>query len=161
MEAKKLPDEGPMIADIVDMLGGARVLGRKIREPLEAHDLLIRGLPHEALTHLVGKYDILRAAGLVEKAIGLSQRTLQRHNQRQKEKHAKPLNQEQSSRIWKFAEILAKATMVLGSKDDAEEWLQRPAIGLDSRRPIDLLATAAGVEIVETYLDRLEYGVYA
>ena len=28
-------------------------------------------------------------------------------------------------------------------------------------RPIDLLATTAGVEIVEQYLERLEYGVYA
>ncbi|TIY10108.1 MAG: DUF2384 domain-containing protein, partial [Mesorhizobium sp.] len=40
-------------------------------------------------------------------------------------------------------------------------WLERPAIGLDQRRPIDLLATPAGVELVEDYLERLEYGVYA
>jgi len=70
------------------------------------------------------------------------------------------LNQEQSSRTWKFAEILAKATAVLGSKDEAEQWLQRPAIGLAQRRPIDLLATPAGVEMVEDLLERMEYGVY-
>jgi putative toxin-antitoxin system antitoxin component (TIGR02293 family) len=49
---------------------------------------------------------------------------------------------------------------VLGSQQEAEQWLERPAIGLDRRRPIDLLATPAGVELVETFLERLEYGVY-
>jgi len=60
----------------------------------------------------------------------------------------------------KLAEILAKATAVLGSKEDAEQWLEKPAIGLDQRKPMDLLATPAGVEMVEDYLGRLEYGVY-
>ena len=49
---------------------------------------------------------------------------------------------------------------MLGSQEEAEKWLERPAIGLNQRRPIDLLATPAGVEIVEDFLQRLEYGVY-
>ena len=36
-----------------------------------------------------------------------------------------------------------------------------PAIGLDNRRPIDLLSSAAGAEAVENALTRMEYGVYA
>ena len=39
--------------------------------------------------------------------------------------------------------------------------LERPAIGLDQRRPIDLLATPAGAKLVEDFLSRVEYGVYA
>jgi uncharacterized protein (DUF2384 family) len=38
--------------------------------------------------------------------------------------------------------------------------LSARAIGLNQRRPIDLLATTAGVEIVESYLERIEHGVY-
>jgi uncharacterized protein (DUF2384 family) len=34
-------------------------------------------------------------------------------------------------------------------------------MALDQRRPIDLFSTPAGVETLETYLTRLEYGVYA
>jgi len=60
----------------------------------------------------------------------------------------------------KFPEILAKATRVLGSQEEAEQWLKRPAIGLDQQRPIDLLTTPAGVKLVEDYLGRLEYDVY-
>jgi dihydroorotate dehydrogenase len=58
------------------------------------------------------------------------------------------------------AEILAKATMVMGLQKEAEQWLERPAISLNNRRPIDLLTTPAGVELVEDILQRLEYGVY-
>jgi len=80
--------------------------------------------------------------------------------QRRKVAPGKPLSQEQSGRAWKFAEILARATAVLGSQEEAERWLERPAVGLEQRRPIDLLATQAGVELVEEFLQRLEWGVY-
>jgi putative toxin-antitoxin system antitoxin component (TIGR02293 family) len=60
----------------------------------------------------------------------------------------------------KLAEILAKATALLGSPQEAERWLEQPAIGLDQQRPIDLLATPAGTKIVEDYLTRVEFGVY-
>jgi putative toxin-antitoxin system antitoxin component (TIGR02293 family) len=58
------------------------------------------------------------------------------------------------------AEILAKASAILGSQEDAERWLQTPAIGLNRQRPIDLLANRAGAEIIENFLSQLEYGVY-
>jgi putative toxin-antitoxin system antitoxin component (TIGR02293 family) len=81
--------------------------------------------------------------------------------QRRKKTAEKPLSQEQSGRTWKFAEVLTKAMAIFGTQKEAEQWLERPAIGLDQRRPIDLLATPAGAKIVEDFLDRLEYGVYA
>jgi len=58
------------------------------------------------------------------------------------------------------AEILAKASAILGSQEVAERWLQTPAIGLNRQRPIDLLATRAGAETVENFVCQLEYGVY-
>ena len=55
----------------------------------------------------------------------------------------------------------AKASDIFGSQEEAERWLDSPAIGLNQHRPIDLLATPAGLEIVEDYLTRIEYGVYS
>jgi putative toxin-antitoxin system antitoxin component (TIGR02293 family) len=49
---------------------------------------------------------------------------------------------------------------VLGSKELAEHWMQEPAIGLDGRRPIDVIATDAGRQLVEEYLGRIEFGAY-
>jgi putative toxin-antitoxin system antitoxin component (TIGR02293 family) len=62
--------------------------------------------------------------------------------------------------MWKFAEILAKATEGFGSQREAEQWMKRPATGLEQRRPIESLETPAGVELVESFLERLEYSVY-
>ena len=141
---------------VADLLGGPRILSRRITSALDAHELLLDGLPGSALTHFVSHLLFIQTDSL-EKAFGMSLRTFQRR----KDAPDKPLSQEQSGRTWKFAEILAKATDVFGSQEDAEQWLERPAIGLDQRRPIDLLATPAGVELVEQYLTRLAYGVYA
>ncbi len=56
--------------------------------------------------------------------------------------------------------IFANAVEVLGSQKAALEWMARPAAGLDGQRPIDLLATAEGVQVVEDFLNRLRYCVY-
>lgn len=150
-------EAGGTLHKVTELLGGARLLSRRVTSRLDAHELLLRGLPPSALDHLVRQLVFIQKTDSLEKAVGMSLRTYQRR----KDAPAKPLSQEQSGRAWKFAEILSRATDVLGSQAEAEQWLERPAIGLDQRRPIDLLATPAGVELVEDYLTRLEYGVYA
>lgn len=57
--------------------------------------------------------------------------------------------------------VVALAAQVLGSQDAAESWMSRPAMGLDHSRPIDLLQTEVGSQIVEDFLHRLEYCVYS
>lgn len=58
------------------------------------------------------------------------------------------------------AAILTKAIEIFGSTEDAELWLRSPAIGLDGQRPIDLLTSPKGKQLVEEFLARLEHGVY-
>jgi putative toxin-antitoxin system antitoxin component (TIGR02293 family) len=141
---------------ITDLLGGPKVIGKYPSDPLAAHELLAQGLPNVAVMHLLGGMSTL-AQETVEYAIGMSARTRQR-----REKHpTELLNQDQAGRTWKFADILARATTVFGSRTAAEQWLAEPATGLDQRRPIDLLSTPAGLELVEDFLGRIEYGVYA
>ena len=147
---------GNDLQKVADLLGGPRILSRRITSTLDAHELLLDGLPGSALTHFVSHLLFIQTDSL-EKAFGMSLRTFQRR----KGAPDKPLSQEQSGRTWKFAEILAKATDVFGSQEEAEQWPERPAIGLNQRSPIDLLATPAGIELVEQYLTRLAYGVYA
>jgi putative toxin-antitoxin system antitoxin component (TIGR02293 family) len=154
---KTPPSEPTAIERVMDLLGGTRVIRRKLRHSLDIHEALRQGLPAAALTHLIDNVALLHDHALLELAVGMSLRTFQRF----KLAPTRPLSAEQSGRAWKFAEILAKATAVLGTQDEAEEWLVRPASGLDQRRPIELLATQAGARLVEDFLERLEYGVYA
>lgn len=140
------------------LLGGRSTIGQPVRTNLEAHDMLMSGLPSSALLHLTSHVAFLGADSVLDKAIGISVRTLQR---RKKDARETMLSAEQSNRTWKFAEILGHATDIFGTSEAAERWMGEPAIGLDQRRPIDLLSTAVGVEAVEDYLTRIEYGVYA
>ncbi len=155
-EVLEAPAPKPEFASVAAMLGGPQVLHHRLGTSLDAHALLLRGLPGEALRHLVGSFVTLQMSASLERAIGMSLRTYQRR----RDAPAQPLSPEQSGRVFRFAEILAKATAVLGSRAEAELWLERPATGLDQCRPLDLLATPAGTALVQDFLDRLEYGVY-
>lgn len=148
-------EESERLRHIADLLGGPKVIGKYPADPLAAHEMLERGLPNTAIKHLLDGMTTL-AQKSIESAIGMSVRTRQR-----REKHpAELLSQDQAGRTWKFAEVLTRATSIFGSQTAAEQWLAQPATGLDRRRPIDLLTTPAGVELVEGFLGRIEYGVY-
>lgn len=138
------------------LLGGTKMLDFDVQSPLDAHELLKIGLPSKAAIHLVDRVGLLHNGFAVQQALGMSLRTLQRR----KDEPDGLLNREQSGRTWKFAEILARASSVLGSQAEAEEWLQLPAMALNDRTPLELLETTAGVELVEDHLGRMEYGVY-
>ncbi|MDT3678866.1 MAG: antitoxin Xre/MbcA/ParS toxin-binding domain-containing protein [Burkholderiaceae bacterium] len=59
-----------------------------------------------------------------------------------------------------MAEIVTKAQEVLGTREQVQARLMRPALGLDSRRPIDLMSTSQGSDLAKTLLGRMEHRVY-
>jgi putative toxin-antitoxin system antitoxin component (TIGR02293 family) len=155
--AKSKVDQASEITRVLDLLGGAATFKGRFLSPLEAHEMIIRGFPASALTSLCQNVSLFQRSEASFRALGISQRTLQR---RKAEALPKTLTSEQSGRAWKLAEIVTKATQVFGSQEEAEQWLERPAIGLNQNRPIELLSTTAGTELVEQHLERIEFGVY-
>ena len=151
-------DQEGIVNRAANLLGGQPIFKRRLTTTLDAHEAILSGFPGRALVHLAGNVAIIRHADTFEKALGMSLRTFQRHK---KDAAPRALSQEQSGRAWKFAEILEKAAAVFGSQAEAEAFLDRPAFGLTLNKPIDLLATPAGVDLVETHLERIRYGVYA
>lgn len=144
----------PDVSRTVEMLGGPEAIPRPVRTPLEAHDLLAGGLPASTLFHLAEETGL--GPAMVMDVLGMSVRTLQRRRDDQ----GRALSAELSGRAWLLAEVVGRATEIFGSKADALAWLQAPALALDGRRPIDLLRTPAGAEVLGDHLTRLEYGVY-
>lgn len=143
------------LARVINLLGGQQVLKESISSKLDAHEAILKGLPGGALVHMVVHFKTMKPTDVTQ-AVGVSLRTVQR---RTKAPRAR-LSPEQSGRTWKFAEVLAKATEVFGDQAEAENWMANPAMALDGRRPLDLLASPAGIEMVEQLLGRLEHGVY-
>ena len=139
-----------------ELLGGRRVLHRQVATEEDAHELVLRGIPAEAMAKLFAGVLSLSSNVLLA-AIGVSKRSFARRKAAPKTR----LPVDESERLWRFAEVLAHATRVFGSQVEAEQWLDRPAIGLDHRKPIDLLRTHPGTRLVSEHLTRIEHGVYA
>ena len=127
------------------------------RTPFAVHDTLLAGLPASALRHAVEHVAVLRDQRHFEGVMAMSLRTYQRL----KDDPERRLDVEASGRLWRFAEILVRAIDLLGSQEEAERWLLAPAVGLEQRRPIDLMATPTGTALVEQLLDRIDHGIYA
>jgi len=143
---------------VVDLLGGRSAFDHPFSTALEAHDNILIGFPSKSLLVFVHQFPTLGREDTIDKVVGVSLRTFQRH----KKAGAKDrLNREQSGKLYKAAEIVAKAVDVFGSHEAAERFLEEPAMALDRKWPIELLSTPAGAELVERHLDRLDYGVYA
>ena len=144
------------ISRTMRVLGGEKAVGRPVRNRLEAHEVIQRGFKAGVLDHLRKHMAALDASRDLEKALGISLRTMQRR----RKTPGWRLSPEQSGRAWKFAELFAWATKIFGSPEEAEAWFERPAMALNRQRPIDLVSTPAGIESLEQLLGRIEYGVY-
>lgn len=147
---------GTHLVIALELLGGREVLSRTPENLLDVHHWVSHGIPSASILHLAQAMDPLPANDLSE-ALGISLRTLHR----KKGAQGDTLSVAQGGRTFKFAEVVAKATVVLGTREAAVQWLTSPAIGLEQQKPIDLLATPMGTQLVEELLDRIEYGVYA
>ena len=121
--------------------------------PMLRHDLVRDGVSTNLLLALLGTFDRISKQE-VYSVIGISEKTTSRRKD-----HILP--REAADATLALIEITSLAENVLGSHAEAEQWLMTPAVGLDGRKPIDLIATRAGAEMVKTHLIRIDYGVYA
>jgi putative toxin-antitoxin system antitoxin component (TIGR02293 family) len=137
------------------LLGGARALPHWPQSRAEIHGTLVQGLPAAVLLNLLDRLDLL-ALDDVAAALGLSSRTLRRL----RDQPERALPPDLASKAWQLAELLAQAGVVFGDAAAAQRWLAAPVMGLDGARPIDLLRTLQGSELVAEFLGRLEHGVY-
>ncbi|MDB5786352.1 antitoxin Xre/MbcA/ParS toxin-binding domain-containing protein [Caballeronia mineralivorans] len=130
---------------------------RKVADmtPLQAHDIVTLGLPVTLAREMIDTYEFVGRDAVLQ-AIGISERTLQRGKDGDR-----LLDSNATDRLIRLASITERAIDVLGSKEAADQWLSAPAIGLDQRRPIDLLQSSEGADLVKTLLTRMDYGVYA
>ena len=139
---------------VAKRLGVSAIFKRGHGSAVAVHDILQAGLPRHALLKAMRESGIPMADILP--ALGISTRTYMRLQS----EPDKRLDADQSGRVWRFAELLSKAADVLGTSDLAVEWMLKPAMALEHRRPIELLTTAIGAQLVDDVIERMRYGVY-
>jgi putative toxin-antitoxin system antitoxin component (TIGR02293 family) len=83
-----------------------------------------------------------------------------RNIQRQSIKQPAHLSSQQSAVALHYAKVLEHAINVFGTQKLAEEWLSRPCKYLDGDVPLDVIDNPLGFQVIEDYLERIEYRVY-
>jgi len=141
-------------ADIAEVLGGRRVLGKRIRKPDDLAELVRKGLPADSLSVLAERLDVGNT--VLSKKLGIARRTLTRRlSQRAR------LTTAESDRTVRLARVYANAVEMIGDEEKAVRWLQTPNRALGGDRPLDQLDTDVGAREVEDLLGRIAYGVYS
>ena len=76
-------------------------------------------------------------------------------------KKERRLRADESDRLLRLARVAAVAEDVLGTREHAGRWLQKPNRALGDVTPLDLLDTDLGAEEIVSILGRIEHGVYS
>ena len=140
--------EPPITVDgsAAELLGGAAVIG-PIQGSMDLHLKLYTGLPAAVWTHLRSHLDLIADEPELLMLIGRAPRS-------------RRLSRTRSNRVWTFARLLVRATDVFGGSTVAQAWFMQPAMALERRRPLELLMTSVGAQMVEDHLTRMDLGVY-
>jgi putative toxin-antitoxin system antitoxin component (TIGR02293 family) len=137
-------------------LGGTQFSRNALSSLMDVHAAIMKGVKYSALSALRDALSGVQETDFAN-VLGVSTRTLRR----QAETPTKQMPADLASKAWVLAETMAKATEIFGGKSQAVAWMNKPATGLGGQRPVDLMRTAQGTELVNDFLGRLEYGVYS
>ena len=141
------------LSGTIRVLGGQKVLGRKVRNQLDLIDLSKSGITKRSLTYLAEFmcFSMRQMADLLP----VTDRTIQRYSP---EDHFNPTV---SEHILKIAEVAARGSEVFGDMNRFLSWMNHPNKALGDRVPNSLLSSRFGLEMVLDELGRIEHGVYA
>lgn len=119
-----------------------------------AFEAIEAGLLTSRLTGFRGKAGAHAEWQDVLAVVAITERTLAR---RRTEGRLKP---EESDRFYRLVDLYALAADVMGSGEEAQEWMCTPKSALADRSPLQAARNVAGARSVEELLKRIEYGVY-
>jgi putative toxin-antitoxin system antitoxin component (TIGR02293 family) len=140
-------------ASKVEFSSVKEVLGlkEKIRTPLDLVDLGGKGIPKGAVSRLAKHLSI----GLQEMAplLSVNLRTIQRYNEE------KVFSRSVSERVLRIALVVSKGEGIFESSEQFNTWLKEPNRALADKKPLDLLISDFGIDLVLDELGRIEQGI--
>ncbi|HJW16787.1 MAG TPA: antitoxin Xre/MbcA/ParS toxin-binding domain-containing protein [Flavisolibacter sp.] len=112
------------------------------------------GITKAAIEDLTAHMGITRKA-MAEEVLGLSVKTLERKMPKEK------LDRQTSSHAIEIAKIMQHAFEVFGDEDKVKRWMSKENRALNNLRPVILLRTLTGINMVNDILGRIQEGVYS
>ena len=141
------------LCNIAKILGGPKVIPKKIQNRIDLIELSNTGITKNALFHLA-KYMRLSMTQIAE-LLPITERTIQRYAP---DKH---FNRVVSEQILQIAEVVAKGVEVFEDRDKFISWMTQPNAALSNRTSISLLSSRFGMEMVLDELGRIEHGIFS
>ena len=140
-------------SEVTKVLGGEKVLRKRIQSRMDLIELSNKGITKNALLHLA-KY-LCFSMGEMAELLPVTKRTIQRYTLK---KHFYRVVSEQ---IIQIAEVAAKGVKVFEDKAKFLSWMNHPNKSLANKTPMGLLSSRFGTDMVLDELGRIEHGVFA
>ena len=141
------------LAQVEKILGGKKILGKKLESKMDLVELGSIGVTKNAVSHLANYLSL--SWKQVADLLPVTERTLQRYTSHQ---HFNPAVSEQ---VLHIAKVLAKGTEVFQEKRKLLLWLNTPHKVFSGNTPFVMLGSRFGTELVLEELGRIEFGVYS
>lgn len=141
------------LSGISRILGGEKILKKRIRNRMDLIELSNRGLTKDALEHLANYLSF--SLSQMAKLLPVTERTLQRYTP---QKH---FNRIVSEHILQIAEVVARGTEVFGGKVKFLSWMNQQNTALSNKTPMSLLSSRFGTEMIQDELGRIEHGIFS
>jgi putative toxin-antitoxin system antitoxin component (TIGR02293 family) len=142
-----------MTVQVEGILGGSTVLGNQIHTDMDLYKLSKQGIPKLALVEFV--QNIGTSMHAMAKILHVTERTLQR------KKGMDLLSENISEHIIQIAEVYTKGNQVFDNNEDLNVWIHAANTALANQKPIDLLSSRYGIQLILNELGRIEHGVFS
>ena len=129
-----------------ERLGPILISRKTVETPLDIHEAIDRGF---AIRPLKDQHWLM---AFFERTVDSKDDSSKRSRKR--------LSSHSSGRLYQLAVVFEEALDVLGSEEAVIDFLDKPSIGLEQHKPIDLLTTPPGIQLVRTHIERMRFGVY-
>jgi putative toxin-antitoxin system antitoxin component (TIGR02293 family) len=137
---------------VAEVMGGSRVLGKRIRSIHQLEETVLHGIPKRALRHTAER--IFATPGAVNDMVFriVPEATFKRRAR---------LSPAESARTERLARVIAAAEYIWDNRGTAREWLTKPHPELRGRTPLEAAMSELGARQAEELLQRLFYGIPA
>ena len=138
---------------ISKILGVKRVSKSEGRDSLEYVALTRKGLNKKNLVSLANTMNL--SLKEISEILPVSERTLQRY------KPGQQLDKKTSEQILEIARLYSEGFKVFNNHDLFKQWMEYANSALGNVKPIDLLDTSFGIELLIDELGKIQYGIFA
>lgn len=135
------------------ILGGNKSVPKTLTNDIDLINLSRQGVRKSSLKSLSHYLGITMET--MSKLLHSSHRNIQRKDENDL------LDTLKTEKVLELAAFTKRGIDVIGSENGFKEWLHSPILALGNRKPIELLDTTFGIQMVLKVLGRLEQGVFS